>query len=214
MLATCRVLLTAGHGHRQPIGNGMLALLRHPEERAALAADPARLPTAVEELLRYDSPVQMTMRFAMEDTELARQSIPKGSLVVTLLGAANRDSAQFPDPDRLDIKRDNAHSHLAFGAGVHYCLGAALARLEGEIAIGALLRRFPGLAIGPEGALHRAHLVLRGLTALPVTFWHALSVLPGSCPLSAPFPDFGKGEASREQRFFPFPEIGGKGAGG
>jgi cytochrome P450 len=171
LLTTCRLLLTAGHETTvNLIGNGALALLRHPEERAALAADPSLLPNAVEELLRYDSPVQMTTRFAMEDAPLGDKTAKRGDMVVVLVGGANRDPQHFPDPDRLDLRRANAHSHLSFGGGIHYCLGAPLARLEGEIAIGALLRRFPKLALGSEELVWRLNPVLRGLQALPVTF--------------------------------------------
>ena len=147
-----------------------LALLRNPAARAALAADPALLPNAVEELLRYDSPVQMTLRFTFEDTPLGNHTLHKGDLVLLLIGGANRDPEQFPDPDRLDIVRPNASTHLSFGGGIHYCLGASLARLEGEIAVGALLRRMPHLALATERLTWRESPVLHGLSALPVTF--------------------------------------------
>jgi cytochrome P450 len=152
------------------IGNGMLALLRDPGQRAIVAADDARLPGAVEELLRYDSPVQMTVRFAFDETPIGAHTAKRGDLVLVLLGAANRDPAEYREPDRLDVGRENAHTHLSFGNGIHYCLGASLARLEGEIAVGALLRRLPGLTLGAEPLSFRAHPVLRGLSALPVTF--------------------------------------------
>jgi cytochrome P450 len=171
MVSTCRLLLNAGHETTvNLIGNGTLALLRHPAERAALAADPSGMPAAVEELLRYDSPVQMTVRFAMEDAPLGPRAAKRGDFVILLLGAANRDPAQFADPTRLDLRRENAHTHLSFGSGIHYCLGGPLARLEGEIALGALLRRLPKLALADGDVVHRQHMVLRGLSALPVTF--------------------------------------------
>jgi pimeloyl-[acyl-carrier protein] synthase len=171
LLATCRLILTAGHETTvNLIGNGVLALLQNPGERAALAADPARMENAVEELLRYDSPVQITLRFAMEDAPLGAHTAKRGDLVILLLGGANRDPAQFADPARLDLQRENAHSHLSFGGGIHYCLGASLARLEGEIAIGAILRRMPALALAEGELTFRPHMVLRGLSALPVTF--------------------------------------------
>jgi cytochrome P450 len=171
MVATCRLLLTAGHETTvNLIGNGMLALLRHPAERARLAGAPELLPGAIEELLRYDSPVQMTMRFTLEDTELGGQTISRGDLVMVLTGAANHDPEQFPEPERLDIGRKNAQSNLAFGGGIHYCLGAPLARMEGQIAIGALLGRMPELTIASEQLEWRKNPVLRGLKALPVTF--------------------------------------------
>jgi cytochrome P450 len=169
LLGTCRLLLTAGHETTvNLIGNGTLALLRSPAERAAVAQDPALLPGAVEEILRYDGPVQMTQRFVMEDTQLGDHTLKRGDIVFLLLGAANRDPAVFPSPATLDVRRANAHSAVAFGAGIHYCLGAPLARLEGEIAFGALLRRFPDLALADEPLTWRPHPVLRGLQALPV----------------------------------------------
>jgi pimeloyl-[acyl-carrier protein] synthase len=171
LLSTCRLLLNAGHETTvNLIGNGTLALLRNPEPRAALAADPSLLPNAVEELLRYDSPVQMTVRFTFEDSPLGNHTVRRGDLVVLLLGGANRDPEQFPDPNRLDIARPNASTHLSFGGGIHYCLGASLARLEGEIAIGALLRRLPQLSLATEELQWRDSPVLHGLSALPVTF--------------------------------------------
>ncbi len=169
LVATCRLLLTAGHETTvNLIGNGMLALLRDREQREALAADPSLLEGAIEELLRYDSPVQMTMRFAMEDAPLGPRTVRRGELVIVVTGAGNRDPEVFADPARLDLRRANAGAHLAFGAGIHYCLGAALARLEGQIAIGALLRRLPGLALAGGPLTWRRNVVLRGLQALPV----------------------------------------------
>jgi cytochrome P450 len=169
LLGTCRLLLTAGHETTvNLIGNGTLALLRHDGERARLAGDPSLLANAVEELLRYDSPVQMTLRFALDGTPLGRHSIERGDVVLLLLGAANRDPEQYADPDRLDLGRDNAATHLALGAGIHYCIGASLARLEGELALGALLRRWPSMALAPEPLEWRRNPVLRGLQALPL----------------------------------------------
>lgn len=170
LLATCRLVLNAGHETTvNLIGNGTLALLRHPEERAALAADPSLLPNAVEELLRYDSPVQMTFRFTSDEAPLGSQTAKRGDVVVLLLGGANRDARQFPDPERLDVRRDNAHTHLAFGGGIHYCLGAALARIEGELVFGELLRRAPAMSLATNETLaYRPHVVLRGLRELPV----------------------------------------------
>lgn len=169
LLATARLILTAGHETTvNLIGNGVLALLRNDAERAALAADAALLPGAVEELLRYDSPVQMTLRFAFEDTTVGKHDIKTGDLVILMLGAGNRDPAVFPDPDRLDVRRANADKHLSFGAGIHYCLGGPLARLEGALAIGALLRARPHLALAGDIA-YRKNIVLRGLQALPVS---------------------------------------------
>jgi pimeloyl-[acyl-carrier protein] synthase len=170
LLITCNLLFVAGHETTvNLIGNGVLALLNHPRELAKLRADPALLPVAVEELLRYDSPVQRTGRMTNTDVELGGRKIEKGSLVVTAIGAANRDPAHFPDPDRLDVtRRDNRH--VAFGLGIHFCLGAPLARLEGQIAIGTLLRRMPGLRLATSTPEWRESSTLRGLKRLPVTF--------------------------------------------
>lgn len=170
LLITCNLLFVAGHETTvNLIGNGLLALLNHPDQLAKLRADPTLLPGAVEELLRYDSPVQRTGRITNTDVELDGRKIAKGSLVVTAIGAANRDPAHFPDPDRLDItRRDNRH--IAFGFGIHFCLGAPLARLEGQIAIDTLLRRMPGLRLVSSAPEWRESSTLRGLKRLPVTF--------------------------------------------
>lgn len=151
------------------IGNAVLALLRHPEQLQKLRDDPALLPNAVEELLRFDSSVQMTTRLATEDVELAGKTIRKGQIAYILWGAANRDPKHFPDPDRLDITRANVN-HVAFGAGIHYCLGASLARLEIRICIGTLLRRFPHLQLATDNLEYHANFDLHGLKSLPVTF--------------------------------------------
>jgi len=151
------------------IANGTLALLRHPAELRALRADPGLIGSAVEELLRYDGPVQRTGRMPNTDVALGGRTIPKGALVLGLIGAANRDPAHFPDPDRLDITRGD-NRHLAFGWGIHFCLGAPLARLEAQIAILALLRQLPRLALATARLEWRRASTLRGLTALPVTF--------------------------------------------
>ena len=170
LLITCTLLFVAGHETTvNLIGNGLLALLNHPDELAKLRADPALLPGAVEELLRYDSPVQRTGRMTNTDVELDGRKIGKGSLVVTAIGAANRDPAHFPDPDRLDItRRDNRH--VAFGFGIHFCLGAPLARLEGQIALGTLLGRMPKLRLATSTLEWRESSTLRGLKRLPITF--------------------------------------------
>jgi cytochrome P450 len=168
LLATCILLYVAGHETTvNLIGNGLLALLRHPEERRRLQDDPALLPGAIEELLRYDGPVQRTGRMAACDAEIGGVPIPAGSLVLGLLGAANRDPAQFAEPDRLDLGRDEPR-HLGFGSGIHYCLGASLARLEAQVAIGTLVRRFPALTLAAECPAWRPSSTLRGLEALPV----------------------------------------------
>lgn len=168
LLATCVLLYVAGHETTvNLIGNGLLALLRHPEERRRLQADPALLPGAIEELLRYDGPVQRTGRMAACDAEIGGVPIPAGSLILGLLGAANRDPSQFAEPDRLDLGRAEPR-HLGFGAGIHYCLGAPLARIEAQVAIGTVLGRFPALALAVESPTWRPSSTLRGLEALPV----------------------------------------------
>jgi len=170
LMATVLLLFVAGHETTvNLIGNGMLALLRHPAELRALRADPGLIGSAVEELLRYDGPVQRTGRMPNTDVALGGRTIPKGALVLGLIGAANRDPAHFPDPDRLDVTRGD-NRHLAFGWGIHFCLGAPLARLEGQIAILALVRRLPRLALATARLEWRRASTLRGLTALPVTF--------------------------------------------
>jgi cytochrome P450 len=151
------------------IGTTLHALLMHPEARQQLHEAPWLLPVAVEEALRWESPVQRTWRIAKADVDVAGHRIPAGALVVLLLGAANRDPARFADPDRFDILRRDL-GHLAFGAGVHACLGAFLARLETQVAVGTLLRRWPTLALATDRPAWRHTQTLRGLAALPVTW--------------------------------------------
>jgi cytochrome P450 len=168
LLANCVMLMFGGQETTTNlIGNGTLALLRHPEQRAQLAADPTLLPSAIEELLRYDSPVQVVGRTLAGALEVAGTVLPPGTAVMPLLGAANRDPLPFPDPDRLDVTR--RPRQVAFGFGIHFCIGAALARIQGAIAIGATLERFPRMRLADEAHLTwRPTLVLRGLTALQV----------------------------------------------
>jgi cytochrome P450 len=155
------------------LGNGAVLLLRHPDQLDLLRAQPQRWANAVEEILRYDSPVQRTMRVALRDTELAGRRIRAGRLIVLLLGGANRDPAVFVDPDRFDVQRAQAREHLSFSSGIHYCVGAALARVEGEVGLQALFRRFPDLAMA--GAPHRRPTrVLRGYDAIPVNLSSAI----------------------------------------
>ncbi len=162
------LLLVAGHETTTNlIGNGTLALLRHLEQLQKLRDDPALTPNAVEELLRYDSPAQIGLRNATADIEIAGNTIRKGQRLFLLWGAANRDPAHFPEPNCLDITRSNV-KHMSFGAGAHYCLGAPLARLEGQIAIAALVRRFPNLKLATEHLEYNDHFNLRGLKSLPV----------------------------------------------
>ncbi|MGH9443463.1 MAG: cytochrome P450 family protein [Thermoanaerobaculia bacterium] len=172
LVAMVFLLLIAGHETTvNLIGNGVLALLEQRTEWERLRADPGLFPSAVEELLRFGSPLlTATERYARVDVAVAGTTIPRGSLVYAALASANRDEGQFPSPDVLDVGR-NPNRHLAFGFGVHYCLGAPLARLEGRIAIEALIRRFPALRLAvPHSRLRwRRGLVLRGLVSLPVT---------------------------------------------
>ena len=167
LLAFTIVLLVAGHETTiNLIDNGALALLDAPEQVALLRADPALVPGAVEEFLRFDSPVQGLIRIATSDTELGGVPIAKGDALTVMIGAANRDPARFPDPDRLDVRRED-NKHLSFGLGPHFCLGAPLARLEAQVAFDALLARFPSISLAgkPERG---GTFVLRGLTRLPV----------------------------------------------
>jgi pimeloyl-[acyl-carrier protein] synthase len=167
LLVMLNLLLVAGHETTvNLIGNGMLALLRNPEQLALLRRRPELLESAVEELLRFDSPVQLTGRIAAEACEVGGQQIGRGKLVLTLLGAANRDPQQFPDPDRLDLTR-SPNQHFSFGRGIHFCLGAPLARLEGRIAISSLVSRFAELRQVGE-AVRSQTITLRGLTRLPL----------------------------------------------
>lgn len=168
LISTCAIILGAGYETTAGIlGNSVMALLRNPGERKRLQDDPSLISSAVEELLRYDPPVQATDRIATRDCEIGGKRIRKGQLVVTLLAAANRDPARFPDPERLDLGRpDNAH--LSFSHGVHFCLGAQLARAELQIALGTLLRRFPDFTGDPHCDAWRPSITLRGLTTLPL----------------------------------------------
>jgi cytochrome P450 PksS len=172
LLAMVVLLLVAGHETTvNLIGNGTLALLEHPDQMEKLRKDPALIRPAVEELLRFSSPVETaTERFAREDVTVAGVAIARGELVFAVVASANRDERYFSNPDDLDVTRE-PNKHLSFGLGAHYCLGAALARLEGQIAINALLARAPRLrlAVAPGALRWQAGLVLRGLKALPVT---------------------------------------------
>lgn len=167
------LLLIAGHETTvNLIGSGSLALLEHADQLRKLRAEPGLIKSAIEELLRFVCPVEMaTERYALEDATIAGTTIPRGELVLAVIGSANRDASYFTEPDTLDITREN-NRHLAFGLGTHYCLGAPLARLEGQIAINTLLRRLPNLrlSVSAEQLRWRGAFVLRGLEALPVTF--------------------------------------------
>ncbi|MGH8898314.1 MAG: cytochrome P450 family protein [Egibacteraceae bacterium] len=173
LVAMVLLLLVAGHETTvNLIGNGILALLRHPDQLRMLQDDPGLIVPAVEELLRYDGPVETsTFRYASADVEVSGATIPKGEIVLVVLASVNRDAGRFVDADRLDITRvDNRH--LAFGKGIHFCLGAPLARIEGQIAIGTLLRRLPSLhpAVPLDQLEWQSGIILRGLRAFPVVF--------------------------------------------
>lgn len=151
------------------IGNGVLSLLRNPDQLQKLRDDSSIMPTAIEELLRYESPSQHTARLARMDLEMGGKVIRQRQAVIAVMGAANRDPERFPDPDRLDLTRQD-NRHVAFGWAAHYCFGAPLARLEGQLAFGTILRRLPNLALEPGTLAWRHNLGLRGLVSLPVTF--------------------------------------------
>jgi cytochrome P450 len=171
LMSLAFLILFAGYENTvQLIGNSVLALLQHPEQLAAVREDPARLAGTVEEFIRYEAPALFAIRrFPVEDVTIAGVTIPAGETVWVSPSAANRDPARFPDPDRLDLTRD-ASGHLALGHGIHYCLGAPLARAETEISLAALLERFPELALADDGIRWRRSLRARGLVALPVTY--------------------------------------------
>jgi cytochrome P450 len=170
LLAFTILLLLAGNETTTNlIGNGMLALGRHPDQLAMLRANPEMLPRAIEEILRYDGPVQSTTRRALVDEDVGGTAIPAGTGCFLIVSAANRDPAQFPNPDRFDIAR-TPNDHVAFGEGIHFCIGAPLARLEGAIAIGSALERFPKLRLRDPGArlTYKGSYFLRGLESLPM----------------------------------------------
>jgi cytochrome P450 len=170
---TANIILLFGAGHETTvnlIGNGLLALYRNPDQLRLLQERPSLIGNAIEELLRYDSSVQMTGRTLLDDAEVGGVAVAKGETVLCLLGAANRDPAVYSDPDRLDITRPNIRP-MSFGGGIHFCLGAQLARIEGEVAIATLLRRLPKLRL--DDAKHadwRQTFVLRGLNRLPASW--------------------------------------------
>ncbi|MFF1323788.1 cytochrome P450 [Streptomyces sp. PAN_FS17] len=171
LMSLAFLILFAGYENTvQLIGNAVLALLRHPEQLDALRADPKRIAAAVEEFHRFEGPALLAIRrFPTEDMTIGGVPVPAGETVLLSLAAANRDPARFPDPDRLDLSRDTS-GHLALGHGVHHCLGAPLARAETEIALTALLERFPELALADGEPRWRRSLRARGLLALPVSY--------------------------------------------
>ena len=170
LVGNCISLLIAGHETTTNlIGNGLLALLQNPAQLQKLKENPALIETAVEELLRYDSPLQRNWRMATEDLVIGGRRIREGQIVLQLLSAANRDPAQFPDPDRLDITR-RPNRHVAFGYGIHFCLGAPLARVEAQIAIRTLLGHLPALRLTGEQLEWQENIAVRALKSLPVEF--------------------------------------------
>jgi len=169
MLTTAMLLLVAGNETTTNlIGNGMLALLRNPDQLRKLRDDPSLIQTAIEELLRYDGPVQATGRVATEDMEIDGHPVKKGQVAFCVLGAANRDPAKFENPDQLDVTR-HPNEHVAFGDGIHFCLGAPLARAEGQIALRTLLKRFPDLSLETDNLQWGGTFILRGLKGLPIS---------------------------------------------
>ncbi|MFE7532533.1 cytochrome P450, partial [Kitasatospora sp. NPDC057542] len=175
LLSTCFVLITAGgETTTHLIGNGVLALLRHPDQLARLREDPALIRTAVEELARYDTVTQAIVRVVAEDLRIGGRTLREGELVYPFLAAANRDPDRFEDPERLDLSRPG-NRHLSFGHGPHFCLGGPLARLQAEVAVGTLVRRFPRLRLADEAAdgaalEWRPNPLQRRLSALPLTY--------------------------------------------
>jgi cytochrome P450 len=168
LLALSSLLLVAGHETTSNlIGNAVLLMLRFPDERKRLQDDLSLLPSAVDECLRYESPIQFTDRAVVRDRELAGQPLRRSQMVAVVLAAANRDPDHFPDPERFDVGRTENH-HLAFGQGNHFCLGSQLAKLEGELALGALLRRFPDFQGSPEPPAWRRSMIIRGPEAVPL----------------------------------------------
>ena len=170
VVATCMLLLFAGHETTtNVIGNGVLALMRHPDQYEAWRDDPSLTATAIDELLRYDGPGQALVRIATTDVVLDGQRLARGDRVFLMINAANRDPRRFADPDRLDLRRD-PNPHITFGHGIHYCVGAPLARLELAVAMPALLRRLPELTVTDAPLSWIDSLVFRGVRALPATF--------------------------------------------
>jgi len=182
LLAQCCTLLFAGHETtRNLLGNGMLALLQHPAQWQALQDTPTLLPSALKELLRFDSPVQYTGRRLKVDVEMHGQLMKKGDLVIPLIGAANRDPARFTDPDRLDIER-NQGAHLSFGYGPHVCIGATLTYLEAEIAMRSVMQRLPQLQLASAVQSWGSNAVYRSLNRLPLLFARSPAAVPASQP--------------------------------
>ncbi|MGZ9235194.1 MAG: cytochrome P450 [Anaerolineales bacterium] len=170
LVANVIILLSAGHETTSNlIGNGLLALLENPDQMQKLRKQPGLMASAVEEMMRYDNPVQIAYRSAAEDVEVGGKCIRKGQLVNSILAAGNRDPERFSEPDQFDITRDEGR-HLGFGLGIHFCLGAPLVRLETQIAFSAMLRRFPEMSLAAENLEWQEHPIFRGVKSLPVVF--------------------------------------------
>jgi len=170
LIANVTILLSAGHETTSNlIGNGLLALLRNPDQMQKLRDDPELVPSAVEEMMRYDNPVQIAYRSAAEDVEIGGKCIRKGQLVNSILAAGNRDPERFSEPNRFDITRDEGR-HLGFGLGIHFCIGAPLVRLEAQIAFSTILRRFRELRLATESWDWQEHPIFRGVKSLPLRF--------------------------------------------
>ena len=168
MIVTLRLLLVAGNETTTNlIGNGMKALLEHPEQLELLRRRPELIDTAIEELLRYDSPVQVDGRITLDEFEMDRHTLKPGRPVSLLIGGANRDPQEFSDPETLDVTREDA-GNISFGRGIHHCLGAPLARLEGKIAFEALIERFDDIRFGTRTPVYKPNIVLRGLRHLDI----------------------------------------------
>ena len=169
LIANVVILLSAGHETTSNlIGNGLLALLRHPDEMQKLRTRPKLAGPAVEEMMRYDNPVQIAYRSAAEELEIGGKHIQKGQLINSILAAGNRDPERYSEPDRFDITRDEGR-HLGFGLGIHFCIGAPLVRLEAQIAFNTILRRFPGMQLATTDLEWQEHPIFRGVKSLPVT---------------------------------------------
>jgi cytochrome P450 len=168
LVSNINILLSTGHETTTHlIGNGLLALLQHPDQLQKLQTQPALLAPAIEEMLRYDNPVQITYRSVLEDADIKGKLIHKGDLVNTIIGSANRDPQRFTDPDEFNITRSEGR-HLGFGIGIHFCIGAPLVRLEAEIVFETILRRFPGICLTGETLEWQEHPIFRGLKSLHV----------------------------------------------
>ncbi|MDQ3403981.1 MAG: cytochrome P450 [Actinomycetota bacterium] len=172
IIANVLLLFNAGHETSvNLVGNGMLALLRHPDQLAALRANPSLIEDGIDEISRYDAPVQLVARITTKPVEVGDKEIPAGSKVMLLLGAANRDPERYPEPDRLVLDRGDIKS-LAFGGGPHYCIGAMLGKIEGRMVFTELLRRYSTLELAVDDVVWRPHVNFRGLTELPMTLKH------------------------------------------